>query len=88
MIDQPAKTALRPTQRKPDRYVAGMTIAIAVAGLGLSAAFTYQATGDSTPAVGAGSGPSISSGSAGARNDDGEPTTATGRAPIAVSGGS
>ena len=64
-----------------------MTIAIAVAGLGLSAAFTYQATGDSASAVGAGPVPSITSGSTG-RNDDGEPTTATGSAPIAVSGGS
>lgn len=86
MTDEPS--AATPWRRKKsEHYVAGATIAIAVAGLGLSAVFTQQAASASSVSVGSQVVPGVPPTGGNAENDEGGSSART-AAPVAVSGGS
>ena len=86
MTDESPASDLRPRKRS-EHYVAGATIAIAVAGLGLAALFTQQAASASSVTVGSQIVPAVPPTGGNAENDDGG-SAAPAAAPVAVSGGS
>ena len=86
MTEEQSAANPRPRKRS-EHYVAGATIAIAVAGLGLSALFTQQAASASNVAAGSQIVPAVPPTGGNAENDD-EGSSARPAAPIAVSGGS
>jgi hypothetical protein len=85
MTDPAPASNSRPKKARSEHYVAGATIAIAVAGLGLSALFTQQAA---SAAPGTQAVPAVSPVTGGGVEGDDGGSSARTPAPVAVSGGS